>query len=161
MIIMETRKKKINDLPSFSKSLVAFEKLYNGGLFIHGSVPYCYFKGRNAEDENDNDFLCYEDVDGNYAIIRFEYIDGGLLNLDCPTEYDCFNYDEDGDGIAEEIGFFIIEDSSYTCRNDKIHFVASFPEEMIEVICIKYNLSSQAIKAKSPSEAFFNYIKSV
>ena len=89
-------------------------------------------------------YLCYEiqrdfhSLPRAYALVSFQTSTVGGVVLDVTQRYACFSYDEEG--LCEQRGLFLLENSSEVNARDAQHFFMSTPQGALEVICTSLTL---------------------
>lgn len=108
------------------------------------TLEYSFLYNALQDERGTVHYLCYEtqrdfhSLPRAYALVSFQTSTLGGVVLDVTQRYACFSYDEDG--LCEQRGVFLLENSAEVNARDPIHFFMSTPQGALEVICASLTL---------------------
>lgn len=107
-------------------------------------------------------YLAYEcqrdfiSVPKTWAVLKFQSHMPGLVSLNALENHDCLEYDDEG--VCQQLGFFLLEDSIEVSDQDSLHFIMSMQCEALEIICGSVSLEKVIYQCANAQSALVEFL---
>ncbi|MBV1869459.1 MAG: hypothetical protein KUG76_01020 [Gammaproteobacteria bacterium] len=126
------------------------------------SFDYSFIYNVNHDHIHASHYLAYEchrdfvSVPKTWAVLKFQSHMPGSVNLNAFEDYGCLEYDNEG--VCQQLGFFLLENSTEVNDQDSLHFIMSTRREALEVICGSVSLEKVIYQCANAQSALVEFL---